>query len=694
MKFLLINTNQIVQKLVEITAKKAGANLTTITESSQLTDLEQYDYILVDDDCFRLDSQAYTDALKDKRKCLIYNKQGTRIEGFDDYVQKPFLPTSILDIFTAQLTKQAPTQNPEKTPLDSVDSALGAELDAALNEDSLDDTESAPIELDNLNEGLEEIDSLLDDTLENAESSLTDSSDVIKQESAEAENNDDGDSQADSAADKEMALEEPTLDIEAGDGLNPEVTLDEGLDIDLDLSNLDELDGFNDEEEKTDTAESMADSQETEEKTEDASEVKDIADLDNLDDLGDLGDLSDLDNLTQDENLTESTLYSTTEESPTDTQNEAEALSLEDDFNLDELNLADEAGEDSKDVAQENTEIESQGLDDLGDLNNEIAGLDSTQEIAEAQSSESTQDELGGLDDLENLNDDAGGNDNLGETKQTQNADDLGELDNLDDLDSLGDLAGLENELGQTELDNIESQNEMEHNIESADSAGENLSGESLSEENEENLEAENTESLSNLDDEALSLDELDELDSLNTNDETQQDTTQETQDSPMPLDDEFSSEGLLENDLLDNVEKIALDEPVLDKEQVSEVSKALQSLDEESADFTSLKEPEVAQALGEELPEELLSLNESNESDDEALDESLENMSLDSHDKAESSLAQNSHEQGTQPQEIVKNMIANSVQSSISSLSSNNLKSMLDGLEVTINISFKDKSK
>ena len=214
-----------------------------------------------------------------------------------------------------------------------------------------------------------------------------------------------------------------------------------------------------------------------------------------------------------------------------------------------------------------------------------------------------------------------------------------------------------------------------------------------MSEENEKNLEAENTESLSDLGDETLSLDELDELDSLDTNDETQQDATQEAADSHIPLDDEFSSEGLLENDLLDNVEKVSLAEPVLDKEQVSEVSKALQALDEESADFTSLKEPQIAEALGEELPKELLSLDELSESNNEA----LENMSLDSQDTIESapeSAPAQSTRQDTQPQEIVKNMIANSVQSSISSLSSNNLKSMLDGLEVTINISFKDKSK
>ena len=685
MKFLLINTNQIVQKLVEITAKKAGADLTTITESSQLTNLEQYDYILVDDDCFGLDSQAYAEALKDKRKCLIYNKQGKRIEGFDDYVQKPFLPTSILDIFTAQLSKQAPAQNPEKTPLDSVDSALGAELDAALNGESLDNAGNAPIELDNLNEGLEEIDNLLDDNLESSSSgdSNVDSSNVIKQESVQAESDDSGDSQAENTESEEMAkevaLEEPTLDIEqATDELNPEATLDEGLDIDLDLSGLDELDGFSDDE----NTESMTDSVETEEKAEAVSEAGDMADLDNLDDLGDLGDLSDLDDLTQDESLTESTADSTTEENSTDTQDETESLSLDD-----ELDLADETKEDSKDSEQESIETESQGLDDLENLDDEMAHLDSAQEIAETQSAESTQDELGGLDDLENLNDDAGENDNLGETKQTQNADDLGELDNLDDLDSLGDLAGLENELGQAELDDIESQNEIEHNIESADSADENLGGESLNEENEENLEVENTESLSDLGDEALSLDELDELDSLDTNDGAEQDITQEATNSHMPLDNEFSSGGLLENDLLDNVEKVSLNEPVLDKEQVNEVSKALQAIDEESADFTSLKEPQIAEALGEKLPEELLSL-----------DESLENMSLDSQDMTESALAQNSHEQNTQqdtqPQEIVKNMIANSVQSSISSLSSNNLKSMLDGLEVTINISFKDKSK
>ena len=125
--------------------------------------------------------------------------------------------------------------------------------------------------------------------------------------------------------------------------------------------------------------------------------------------------------------------------------------------------------------------------------------------------------------------------------------------------------------------------------------------------------------------------------------------------------------------DLGDELDKDIDKESVLDEEQVGEVSEALSALesnDTKKEDFASLKEPDVAHALGEEL-------------------ENVEEENQDA--QTQEYKPQDSQHQS---QEIVKNMIANSVQSSISSLSSNNLKSMLDGLEVTINISFKDKSK
>ncbi|WP_334090909.1 hypothetical protein [Helicobacter typhlonius] len=370
MKFLLINTNQIVQKLVEITAKKAGAKITSITESSKMGDLTQYDYVIIDDDCLLLDEQTYIDSLKDKHKCLIYNKGTKRIEGFDDYIQKPFLPTSILDIFTEQLKKNAHIADEES--------------DLLAGED---------ISLDNLDDSLDKIDSLLAE---------------------------------------EDSLDEPTkTDISIEDKTNDDILGDEELGADV------------------------------------------------------------------------------AEDSITD---EATA-------------------EDDK--SSESTEDVDVSLD---------ASLD-----------ESTQDEA--------------------------------------------DLSG---------------------------------------------------------------------------------------------------------DDLFDDEEKLSLEDDVsksvFDEEQVSEVSQALNALEEPSMgggddDFSALKEPEIAQALGEDIPD----LGEDTQEMDDVLENSQgaeDSMDLDSVESAHiESISQDSQETSTS-QEFVKNIIASSVQSSIANLRNDNLKSMLDGLEVTINISFKDKSK
>ena len=248
MKFLLINTNQIVQKLVEITAKKAGANLTSIRESNEMGDLEQYDYVIIDDDCLSLDAKTYLNALKPKRKCLIYNKQGKRIEGFDDYVQKPFLPTSILDIFTAQLGHEN-TQN-------GVEAETGK---VSIIEDIGD--ESANLSLDNLDEGLSEIDSLLEDSAldehissedttpkvntesnqeeqaPNEQDAQTAEEDIAQEEISENESEEISleNTNEDANTDEEVSLEE----LELNDAvLEEDSTAENDLDVELDLSNI------------------------------------------------------------------------------------------------------------------------------------------------------------------------------------------------------------------------------------------------------------------------------------------------------------------------------------------------------------------------------------------------------------------------------------------------------------------------
>ncbi len=153
---------------------------------------------------------------------------------------------------------------------------------------------------------------------------------------------------------------------------------------------------------------------------------------------------------------------------------------------------------------------------------------------------------------------------------------------------------------------------------------------------------------------------------------------------------------------MFDDEEKLSLEDDVsksvFDEEQVSEVSQALNALEEPSMgggddDFSALKEPEIAQALGEDIPD----LGEDTQEMDDVLENSQgakDSMDLDSVESAHiESISQDSQETSTS-QEFVKNIIASSVQSSIANLRNDNLKSMLDGLEVTINISFKDKSK
>ncbi|WP_394950719.1 hypothetical protein [uncultured Helicobacter sp.] len=117
MKILFINTNQIVQKLVEVTAQKANVELQTVSDPSQVGDIDQYDYIIVDDGCYNMDKAAYDALISGRRACLIYSKHEEMSKGFSEYIKKPFIPTHILEIMVAQIakvqTKEAFSQNPD-----------------------------------------------------------------------------------------------------------------------------------------------------------------------------------------------------------------------------------------------------------------------------------------------------------------------------------------------------------------------------------------------------------------------------------------------------------------------------------------------------------------------------------------------------------------------------------------------------
>ncbi|RDU61154.1 hypothetical protein [Helicobacter marmotae] len=626
MKFLLINTNQIVQKLVEITAKKAGVELIKVTDLAQAGDLSQYDYVIIDDDCLLSNKKSSLEALKDKRKCLIYNKTAKRIEGFDEYVQKPFLPTSILDVFTKGLN-----YNPQGI-INNDDIAL--DLEENLDDMLLDDSKDI-LSLD------EEISPKQESTIEPQISTPPETSQVIS--------NDEGEGKEDNMNETAQTLEDMSLENEdVGDmGLN--LSLD-----DIDLSELEEP-------KIQDEPQSEPNEGTKEDLPNDEGEI-------HLDDLA-LGEETASETLGQENELEE------LEEENIDIQSqqpeiEESAASESIEENLNDI-LENESTKEEKDLEEISKETQNNDIALLDDnIDSELSQLDNIEK------SQNTTDELEGLD---NLDDDF----------SLDDLDDIPELEHLETEDepqsepNEGTKEDLPNDEGEIHLDDLDpildetlesldnkaEQNLDEATIQEAQKIDEETASETLGQENElEELEEENIDIQSQqpeIEESAVSED----LASI-------EDSTSSSQDTPL----ELPTDGLLENDLLDDIEPISLDigtKPVLDKDQVNEVSLALNALDvSKKEDFASLKEPDIAHALGEEL--ELSQLEESPTPPQEQNPQPKQ-------------IEQN--EQNTS-EEFVKNMITNSIQSSISSLHSNNFKSMLDGLEVTINISFKDKSK
>ncbi|MDE7235879.1 MAG: hypothetical protein K2N45_04565, partial [Helicobacter japonicus] len=350
-----------------------------------------------------------------------------------------------------------------------------------------------------------------------------------------------------------------------------------------------------------------------------------------------------------------------------------------------------------------NVDLDLSGLDKLCEDENIEAD---DQEAESTPASEENPESIESLDTLEEK-----------EAEETSKAnmpsDDLENLGDLEDSKELGDVED------STNLENLE-------NMEEADMPTDEVDSQT----------AEATEDLAGLDDlgesvaEEASLESGDDLEvtqeveSDEMSADTALDENKELADVSEPLESEnteqIEQDEIAEdtsNDLLNDVEALALDETpqeeestqspetILDKDQVDEVSQALHSLDESAQvdngeDFIALKEPDVAQALGEkiDMPEPELEQDTIEENDlstedlaEDELEQNLQDESPQANTNISTQEAKNSNESS---QEFVKNMIASSVQSSITSLHTDNLKSMLDGLEVTINISFKDKSK
>ena len=490
MKLYLINKNPIISKLVALSVSKLGVEM---EESPEIDLTLGAEIVLIDDECFEQELfDSYKSANPEAKFGLFYAKSTERLEGFNEYIQKPFLPTDLVKtlskvsgitpIDNQQVHQKGDSDDLEMDDAESLDN-LDDELDLSGFDDlQLDDEESNAESSD----GEEQLDFGADDSEEeSADLNVLDKGDVeeIKDllsneealpEPAEASSDlgEEMDLGSDSSASEDLDfgdLQAELDNIEVAEDSKEESLESQGEDFDVQLEGLggDDIKGNS-----ADFAETGGEGEADLDLDLDfGNETKEAESLENAE--SDLLADADLELPALDEEIGEEKAAETTEEMEQD-KGEESADSSASELDIGELGDLESSSNDVSDS-------------DLGDLDLSTDSADSLTDLT-AEASESTEDDLGDLADLGDLN--------LESQEETQEELEK-ESQELLDLDM-----GAESEMAQA--DEVESEN-------AEDSITEDLS---------ENLEVDLTGDLDlpleeESKEEPVALEGLDEFDSL-----------------------------------------------------------------------------------------------------------------------------------------------------------------------------------
>ncbi len=251
MRVLLFNDNPVVTKLVTLSAQKTGDNLEVCSDTESLKS-DEFDLLIVDDGLYN-DETALTlgVSITASQHLFMANRGNDKPEGFEHVINKPFLPTDLVELFTmisnSLDTDESSDENDmimsieeDSLDLDSLedDFILEEEIEDDLDDlDSLDFDES--LEAENIEEETLELDesqeSVLDkDDLAEVQSLLEDEDELLKD---------------DISVDSLDNLDELGLDFDIeediSDNLEEELSLDEDEEVEImeeQETSLDDLD--------------------------------------------------------------------------------------------------------------------------------------------------------------------------------------------------------------------------------------------------------------------------------------------------------------------------------------------------------------------------------------------------------------------------------------------------------------------
>ncbi|MGI0406053.1 hypothetical protein ACRE1U_01845 [Helicobacter himalayensis] len=724
MKILFINTNQIVQKLVEVTAQKANVELVSVSEAKQVGDMEQYDYIIADDDCYNLEKESFDALIKGRRACLIYSKSESMPSGFSEYIKKPFIPTNVLDIILQEIAKLQ-TKEHFNTSDQKEQEAQEQESQGTQNAQPQESQESSePLS------GLSALSKELNlETIESHEPSED------KEEKSEKIDTQDllGDLDLEVPDDKDLdelsSLQTPDLATpEKDEKEKKEVGLDsidfnederhEGSpmeDLDALLARVDGLDEA--------TFDSEQSTQASTENTE--SDEINLEDLDlGLDDIlednkdldsEDLQGAISLDTQGSEENNLESSESSLAQEiaQPQETEQPQEITQQE---NLDKENLSLEEADSAP--TQSPQVLDSAQLSEVSNLLHEIESPSQPAELQDNVQSESADESQTSAQELQSPQDenlqslDLGLEDiNLDGLEIPSDAfDDNKELEahKFDDLE-LGE------DLGMASLDDFKAELEDSEYSKESDLAESAESNEAFFAQDENQAQPTRTSQANEneINDEKISDDDKaddeskkESLDEPNAQDSEifEIDTTSlgdlDTAEIQSLENESLEVSDALPDELAPHLENAAQDEQShtqnddtadLDTQSAQEESQELvESAPKSTQDFQSLSENEVRQALGEVIDESAKDAQElagmasvenvdSKDSSDMQIDEITLPKEMQAHQNALQELSDS---------------LNKTISQSLQNIQSSETKELLNGLEVTINISFKDKHK
>lgn len=110
MKLLLINKNPIVRKLVKLSAEKAGIGVAEVESFMEVEDFD-FDFVFIDDESLEEGAlETLSEKIPHAKYGFIHSKDRPRESGFSLFVQKPFLPTDMVDLLKSEAQGGSPKE--------------------------------------------------------------------------------------------------------------------------------------------------------------------------------------------------------------------------------------------------------------------------------------------------------------------------------------------------------------------------------------------------------------------------------------------------------------------------------------------------------------------------------------------------------------------------------------------------------